>query len=313
MKRFLINYFLFIFIISICTSCLLFREPIANFDKATTKINQSITNVETAKTNLVIAEKKLETNVAAIDDHKQALVFGADLSLRKDPTPSIYSQTAKQFTATELSLYGLPTQEEVDSLNETIEDLVSTNKQLVIEGEKQLDDITKSNKILQIENTNLQNKVFVAESKVASAEAKVLAAQTNLEKVGKQNSLWAQKYTDFIKWLWIIIYVVVGFVILRFITLVLPPPYNTISVIFSVPCSIVVKIIHGIVPEAIALGGWCEKEYKIACEDLVDVIDDFKKTNPAIHPAISAAITNGVSDTSIKVINNAKTAKNITS
>lgn len=313
MRKTLTNVILMLPVLFLLTSCLWWHDPLSAFKSAQTKVNTSQTNLVTATETLKTNETKLATNTAAIDDHKQGLVFGASTALHLDPTPTVYNKVATQFADTELGLYGLPSTNEVLALRQTVADLVSSNAAYVVEGEKQLAAITAENKALQATNIILTKQVNESQNKVTEAETKVISATTKLEKVGAENSKLAETWTKIKRWVYGVFWFLVAGIVIKIVSICLPPPYNQISYIVSLPLSVIVKVCHLIFPEIKGFVGLCEIGWKDAVSDLTNSIQAIKVANPTLHASISSVVAANTNDKSIPLINASKADNKIVS
>jgi cell division septum initiation protein DivIVA len=262
------------------TGCALFRNPFKSWTKAETKVETT--------------QKQIETNQDSLTQEARNYIYGEHIALLMDPSTSRYHEVETTLNDKALITLGNPTMEDVDKLQKMVSNLLSTNTQIVIKGEKQLADMDNEVKSLQEENNNLQ-------SKLSSAEEKLI-------KVGTENSGLAQKWSNLVKIFWWVLYGIIAMVVIRVVTAILPPPYNSLGAIVSVPLGLISKFIHASVPQAQAVAGVVSKDYQAATEQLINVLQELKSQNPALHPAISASVANNIDSNLIPVINQSKSS-----
>jgi hypothetical protein len=132
--------------------------------------------------------------------------------------------------------------------------------------------------------------------------------------VGTVNAGYASKWTTLIKFFWYAVYMVIGVFVIKILSVVLPPPYNSIVGIIALPIGIVTKLLHSMVPEAKAIAGVVSAEYKTGTQDLVTIIQKLKDTHPELRKEIADAVYAGTdSTTSAIAINKAKSDLGIVS
>jgi hypothetical protein len=194
---------------------------------------------------------------------------------------------------------GPPTMEENLYLRQMVDNLLSTNKAVVLKGEKQLAKLDKQVIELQDENYYLQTKLTTAQDKMDS--------------VGKANTDLAQKWATVMKIIWGAVYVVGGIFVLRVISAVLPPPYNSIGSILDLFFGLITKGIHSLFPGAKSVAGVVSSEYKAATEQLITAIQTIKDNHPELHNEVSQTVVNSVDSNLVKTVNTAKTNLGVTS
>jgi len=268
------------------TGCALFHNPFKSWKSA-----------ETGFTN---AQSQVVTNQTKLNNSAQEFAYATDYSLNLDPTPSKYNQVAQKFNKeTIIALGGIPTTNEIANLQETVSNLLSDNKKILEEGNKQL--VLMNSQVLQLQNdkTNLNNKLTYTINK--------------LEKVGGLNATLAEKWHKLTEIFWYSIYGIGLIFILKIVSIVLPPPYNCITYIISLPLSLIIKCIHALFPEIKEFCSLVDSGYKDAATDLVNGIQALKIQNPNQHSQISSTISATVNNSSIPIINSIKAENNIVS
>jgi hypothetical protein len=282
----LINILLITLILSMSTGCMLFRNPTKSWDKAVEK--------------QTVVENKVQKNEDAQLKEGRNYVYATKLTLAADPATNQFHAVETILTDKANVVLGNPTMEDENALRLMVSNLVSTNKALIAQGEKQLADRDAKVIYLQQENASLQGKLEKAEAK--------------LVEVGTTNAGYASSWTTLMKFVWWAIYIVIGAFIIKILAVVLPPPYNSIVGIIALPIGMFTKLLHSFVPEAKAIAGVAAAEYKQGTQDLVATIQKLKEAHPELRKEIGdAVIANTDSNTSGIAINKAKSDLGIVS
>ena len=268
------------------TGCALFRNPLAGWAKATTKVES--------------VQQKQDANQDALVEKGKNYVYGTKLVLDADPSTNVYHSLATEFNDKAIATLGTPTMDQITMLQTMVKNLLSTNTQLIIKGEKQLASMDAKVADLQEVNKELDQQLNKANQK--------------LEAVGTANAGLAQKWANVVRWVWYFIYGAIFVAIIKVLAVVLPPPYNSIVGLIAVPFGLVSKLIHSLIPEAKAVAGVVSENYKTATEDLVSTIQKLKDAHPELHKEISATVLASTdSNTSAVAINDAKTSVGLVS
>lgn len=264
---------IFVILLSL-VGCALFRNPTASWDKATQKVEQVQNKIDTNKDN--------QTEVA------RQYVYSTHLALRADPSTNVAHDVAVDFNDKAVATLGTPEMAEIIQLRAMVNNLLSTNKALVVRGEKQAQALDQQLIELQTENGALMMKLDKAEKKVIE--------------VGTTNAGYASKWTSLVKIFWWIVYGFIAVFVIKILSAVLPPPYNSIVSIVAVPIGLVVKAIHGIFPEAKAAAGVVAvKTYdntKLALEHIITAIEEAKRDKPEVVAQVVPYLKN---ETSVEV------------
>lgn len=272
-------------VLGVSTGCVLFRNPMKNLANANAKIEKT--------------ENKIDVNTDKIIEQGRKYVYATKISLELDPSTNKLHELASDFNEKALITLGNPSMEAIVVLREMVDNLISTNKSLVAQGEVKLKELDKTIIKLQTEKTGL--------------ETLLTEAQNKYEKVAKENSGLAQNWARIMKIFWGVIYLIVGTFILRLISAILPPPYSSISFLFSIPISLITKVLHGFAPEAKEMAGVVSKEYKDATQQLVATLQNLKDLHPEIHADISKSVANNIDSNLVPIVNKAKTDLNMIS
>ena len=268
------------------TGCALFRNPLGNWTKAETKVEQK--------------QQKLDANQDTITEQGKNYVYATKLALQEDPSTNKYHEVEQQLNDKAVATLGTPSMEEIVKLEAMVKNLLSENEKLIIKGKKQLaeqDDVVAD---LQQENAQLLKEVGVAQKKLVD--------------VGTTNAGFAQKWATLMKIVWWIIYGVIAMFVIKILAVVLPPPYNSIVGIIALPIGIFTKLLHSMVPEAKAIAGVVSAEYKTGTQDLVTTIQKLKEAHPELRKEIGDLVyANTDSDSSAIAINKAKSELGIVS
>jgi hypothetical protein len=277
---------LLIILIGIITNgCVLFRNPLKAYQKSENKVESLNTQLQENTNNIV---KSAGT-----------YVYATKLALDSNTNNTPSTKIAKEMNEKSIAILGTPSIEDVDKLKVMINNLLSTNAAIVLKGQKELSDMDNKVIDLQEKNKELQEKLGNAEIKV--------------KKVFEDNSNLAQKWSNLMKWVWYVIYGFLFVTVLRIIAAACPPPYNSVVQVLAIPFTLVIHGIKAIVPEAISSAGWVSKEYKTATGDLVEAIQQIKKSNPELHSTISSLVAANTSDSAAHIINSTKADKGIVS
>jgi hypothetical protein len=160
--------------------------------------------------------------------------------------------------------------EEVVYLKEMVNNLLNTNKNIILKGESQLADLDQAVINLQQENKKLKSTLESTQEKLIS--------------VGLVNAGYASKWTSLVKIFWWGVYLVIAVFAIKILSAVLPPPYNSIVGIVAVPIGLVIKGIQGMFPEAkkaagvVAVGAY--DNTKLALEHVITAIEEAKRDKP---------------------------------
>ena len=172
--------------------------PLGKFNKQQKVVDNIKTEVDVNK------EKQVESG--------RTFVYAADQSLQKDPQPSQHSQVAKQMTTRSLTALGPPQMENAVKSDQMINKLLSSDPNIVQEGQAEL--MTMDKQLIAFQN---QNRLL--NSQLGHANQK-------LKTVNENNALQATKYASLMgKVYWIVgivIFLVVLGVALKVLTAVAP-------------------------------------------------------------------------------------------
>ena len=228
-------------------------------EKAVTSTKQEITKLD----------NKLQDDVISY-------IYGADFALSLNPTNNIYTSTAKKMTEKALVVSGPPPMSEVNRLQQIIRDLTSTNAQNIIRGEKEL--------------ANKDAEVILAQGKIDKLQEKLVVQEEKLKDVNKENATLASKWARLVSIFWWIVWVAVIGLVLSILGRVLPPPYNNIVQIISIPISFIVKFIIGLMPSIKKTAGVVSTEIHDlshgTLEKLVLSIQELKKSDPEAYASL---------------------------
>lgn len=191
--------------------------PLGKFNKQQKVVDNIKTEVDVNK------EKQVESG--------RTFVYAADQSLQKDPQPSQHSQVAKQMTTRSLTALGPPQMENAVKSDQMINKLLSSDPNIVQEGQAEL--MTMDKQLIAFQN---QNRLL--NSQLGHANQK-------LKTVNENNALQATKYASLMgKVYWIVgivIFLVVLGIALKVLTAVAP---------FAIPSkgasSTLLKVVQGI-------------------------------------------------------------------
>jgi ElaB/YqjD/DUF883 family membrane-anchored ribosome-binding protein len=259
MKRFARD----ILVVFLCFSVLLIGcsifSPSAKEKRAEAKVTQAKENIKDTKD--VLTEKG------------KGYLWSTDYVLSLNPQTNVYTDVAKQMSSRALIALGTPPMEEVLQLREIVDNLVSTNKALIIKGQKDLKE--KDEEIV-----NLQTKVVDYEQILKDKEQKFV-------ELSRENADLASTWVRLKSWFWWGVWIfVIGF-ILTILAQALPPPANSIAAIVAFPIGLLIKIIKGIIPSATKFAGVVSEnvhnEIKSAAEQMVLSINELKTKNPVAY------------------------------
>lgn len=258
-----------------------FKSLFSNPQKALTK----------AEAKVGVTKDKIEDNKDSLVEKGTEYVYGTKFALQLAPTNSAVNLA---MSLNDSAIETLPplALERILFLEKTVSNLLNTNELIKASGQKQLDSINNQVIRLQSYNTKLESTLEVAEAKFV--------------KVSQDNTSLAQTFSNLKKIFYWTIYIIVGFFVVRIVTMFLPFPYSELSVLVSLPVSFIVKVLHGIVPEAKKVGNLVGSEYKTLSGSLLTSIQNIKDENPSLHNSISATVNNTVDSTLSPVLNQVK-------
>lgn len=272
--------------IFLLSGCAFFHNPLGAFNKAEDK--------------KAAVQKKLDKNDDETVDAGKKYIYGTKLALAADPSTNKAHVVATDLNDKAIAVLGQPSLEEINNLKQMVNNLLATNKAIIIKGEKQLAD--------------LDSEVIDLQSQKVSLEGKLDTAEKKLTAVSLSNAGLAQKWATLTKIFWGIVYFFIAAFVIKILAAIVPPPYNTFVGIIAVPFGLITKAIHACIPEAKVVAGVVSKDYQTATEHLVSAIQDIKTQNPSIAPQIAATVVaNTDSTTSAAIINTTKTALGIVS
>jgi len=221
---------------------------------------------------IATAQDKIDKNQDNINQSSKGYVFGADYSLSLDPEPSPYSAIAKDLTSRSLLLTGQPDLQTALFYQTLIKDLLSTNENIRAEAQIKLNKKDRENSLLQSENVSLKNKLTKIENEKDEL-ARQFAKDAQLKFRIKQVFWWA-------------IWIVGIMMLMHIISIVLPPPYNSIFSIVAGLLGLIIKSILSFAPKAANFAGVVGKQaYEVSEKTLKDVvlsIQEIKKSDPEL-------------------------------
>jgi len=245
-----------------------------------------------ATNKVATAQVQLDKNEDNTVNQAKNYIYATKVVLSADPSTNRFHELETTFNDKALLTLGPPTMQDAVILQKMVENLLSTNKALVAAGNKMAATYDSQVVTLQNENALLLNQIEVAHKKV--------------EQVGENNASMALKWHNLISYLWWAVYIVIGFTVVRIVTAVLPPPYNSLGIIVSLPVSIISKMIHMLVPDAQKLAGLVSEDYQKTTSQLIEALQTLKNQHPELHNEISATVANSVDSTLSKTLNQAK-------
>lgn len=225
------------------------------FPSPSEKANKAEQKVEQVKHDI---EKKDDILI----ENGRGYLYGSLYSMSLDPFPSVYTTVAKSLGERAQIAIGYPEMTEIIQLREIVNNLVSSNKDLVIKGNKQLKD-------KDLEVVNLQQSINKLQDTLQVKEDK-------LKQINENNSILASKWTSLKVWIYWIVGIIVFCVIGSIIGHALPPPYSSIIYLLSFPFIMLAKGIFGLLPKLKDAVGVVGKEYKDGLEKIVTSVEDAK-------------------------------------
>lgn len=257
MSKFL-NIILLASVLSFSSGCALFRNPLASWQKAETKVEEK--------------QKKIEANKDAVIEQGKNYVYATKLALQADPSTNQYHAVETKLNDRAVATLGTPDIVEIVRLETLVKNLLSTNTAIIIKGEQQLAEQDSRVKNLQSERNELLGQLETA--------------QTKLTKIGTENAGLAQKWANLVKVFWWIVYGFIFVIVIKILSAILPPPYNSIVSIISVPIGLIIKGIHGCIPEAKKVAGVVASQTydttKLALQHIVEAIEEAKVQKPDV-------------------------------
>lgn len=207
-------------------------------------------------------EKQIESQQLISSELGAQYVHGADyaLSLETNKTPVV--EVAKQLT--ERSVVALPslTASNQFQVRTMVDNLVSTDEAINAKGRLAL--LTKD------------RRLSVAQEKIKALEDKLEAAESRFRDVTQENAAMANRWYTMIKWIKIVIWTVIICIVLRIITVVLPPPYNSIGYIFDYIIGGFYKIVSKLFSAANTAAGVVNSNVKTAFVGVLEGVQNAK-------------------------------------
>tara|TARA_R100000008_G_scaffold85885_2_gene77009 strand:+ start:3916 stop:4692 length:777 start_codon:yes stop_codon:yes gene_type:complete len=162
------------------------QSPLGKFNKQQKVVDNLKTEVDQNK------EKQIESG--------RTFVYAADQTLQKDPAPSQHSQVAKQMTTRSLTALGPPQMENAVKSDQMINKLLSSDPNVVQEGQAEL--MTMDKQLIAFQN---QNRLL---------NSQLGAANQKLRVVNENNALQATKYASLMGKVYWIVGIVIFLVVL---------------------------------------------------------------------------------------------------
>ena len=277
MKR-VICILLILIISSSITGCSVFKNPKNSWDKANAKV--------------VKTEQKLTANDKEIINQAKQYIFAADISLKADKNPNKNSIIAESFADRAILTLGPPTMDESSVLRTMVNNLLATNKQIVAKGERQLANLDAQLADLQNINNKLQETLNTAEAKVF--------------RIGETNSAMANKWNMLMRVFWWTVYAIIAAFVIKILSIILPPPYNSVFGIVDYILGGLIRFIFKLAPKAMETAKVVKVDYQTALNHVVTSIEDVKAKNPLSSSPLINELKSNTDENSKKLITQTK-------
>lgn len=189
----------------------------------------------------VKTEQKIDKNKDETVEKAKGTVWATDYSLSKDPAPNIFSTTAKDLNLRTQAIVGTPSLDVIKEYQKIIDGLVSTNELLRVDAQKALG--------------KKDNEIVGLQSNLKELQTKLGKIEEEKNKLGLENSVLGQKWSNIKKWFWVIVYSIIGIFIFRVVLAVVPPPYNQIGHIVDGIFGLFSKFVFRALPKAKEFAG----------------------------------------------------------
>ncbi|MDO8610104.1 MAG: hypothetical protein Q7R95_06120 [bacterium] len=246
-------------------------------------------------------KQQIVKNDDRLVEKTKGYLYGADFTLSLAPT-NRYVEVAKGFTERGLSTIGQPEMQEVLQLKKIVNDLLSTNKAIMIQGEEALAEKDLEVVSLQKQNTKLEEKLLTQEEK--------------LKEVNRENASLATTWKFITRGFWWIVWIGVAYVVFRIAGAICPPPYNSFFGIFDFLIGGCVRLIFKAAPKAMGAAKVVGQEVKVALDQVVTSVEDAKTKIDSKNEAegvksvgleqLKTELRTNTDDASKKIINRTK-------
>jgi len=244
-------------------------SPNSRFDSAQGKVDK--------------IEAKISTNQLASYQIARDYTYAADFTLRLNPEPNRYTDTAKTFTEKSLIASGLPGIEEANRLRSISTNLLSTNVTDVAAGNAALAKKDAELAQVQQERADLQVKLGKAEEKLEAV---------NKENAAMATTLW--KIKNVLKWIG---FGFGGLVLVMIFCAVAPifmPALAPLAALLGNAVGGIFKIIFRAVPAAANGAGVVAKKAFDTSEStlktLVDALQEARAKDPSVKGTLDALL-----------------------
>lgn len=185
-------------------------------------------------------EQKIEKNKEESIEKAKSFVHGTGTALSLNPEPNKYTDVAETLNKRAGLTLGEPSYNNALVMDNIVSGLLSTNAQIKSKAEKDLQSKDKEVMVLQTELEKLQNKL----NKI----------QEEKDKLGLEASTLAEKWTRLLRWIKIIVWGgIIGVVLLfvsQVLSVILPPPYNSLFSATALLIGTIGRAVFKLIPNA---------------------------------------------------------------
>lgn len=220
------------------------------------------------------AEAKVEATKAKIDvkydetiDVAKGFVYATDYSLKLSPDTNKYTEIAREMSSRAIETLAPIDKVDILKMRAIVDGLASTNKQIIARAQSMLQE--KDNEIVI-----LQNQISKYEKTLKENESKFI-------EVSRENSYLANKWVALKRIFYWIIYGFIFFVICKFLSVLLPPPYNSVFGIFDYLIGGIIRLIFKAAPKAMETAKVVSNKTETALQHVITSVQDIKEQTRA--------------------------------
>ena len=203
------------------------------------------------------ADKKVDTIQTQVNKNKdetvekaKGYVHGTSTALNLDPNPSKYSEVASDLNKRTGLILGPPDYQDALVIDKIVTGLLSTNEQIKIQAQKDLN--------------NKDSQIVVLQNKLKGLEEKLEVAEKKKDEIAFENSSLASKWHKLVTWIkWIFwggLFVGLFLLVSQVLSAVAPPPYNSAFALVSLLLGGIGKFIFKLFPKTLHFAGVVAKE-----------------------------------------------------
>ncbi len=241
------------------------------------------------------AEKKtaqIEQSISKNEDFRLEAIksynYGVQYSLSLEPNPSKNVQVAQNLNDKSLVVSGPPSFKNAEDFKQIVNGLVSTNKAEVTKAENDL-------RLRDLQVVRLQAELGSLNSKLNKQEE----ANTTLARANAKLGDFLARIYHYIYW---IAGIIVFLIIIHILSLILPPPYNSIFSLVSGIFGLFGKMLFAIAPKAKVFAGVVGADVGKTLDHVVASIQTVRETDPVTFAKIEPILKEKTDEVSKPII-----------